>query len=300
IAVLFYEYMITFDREVHYAWGRRLTWARAMFFLNRYLSLLQYFATFASTILPPSYFVSVHMLRCGLQQACIIILFAVWAVFSGLRVYAISGNRKLLAYTVVFFALIPVATCIVLADVPFVVPFCIQDGSNVNQFTSTMSVSISCPVGVATRVPLLLSEAIVIVVTLLQTRSAYLEHPEQRGYASLIMREGVLYFLAMLVVNIVQAVSDALFETRLAFVCVFLNIIPPIVVSRFYFQLDELRKYEPQETPLTPFNVNVADSARTELQPLPPTPGMSNDGGDAKVRYLHEVLVYTENAYAHA
>ncbi len=83
--------------------------------------------------------------------------------------------------------------------------------------------------------------------------------------------------------------------------------IPPIVVSRFYFQLDELRKYEPQETSSRwkvghslLLNVNVADSARTELQPLPPTPGMSNDGGDAKVRYLHEVLVYTENAYAHA
>ncbi|TFK92132.1 hypothetical protein K466DRAFT_573300 [Polyporus arcularius HHB13444] len=293
--------MITFDREVHYAWGRRLTWARAMFFLNRYLSLLQYFATFASTILPPSYF-----------QACIIILFAVWAVFSGLRVYAISGNRKLLAYIVVFFALIPVATCIaldtlvrleVLADVPFVMPFCIQDGSNVNQFTSTIcadpsslttvvratlhyprnaSTDSAFPVGVATRVPLLLSEAIVIVVTLLQTRSAYLEHPEHQGYASLVMREGVLYFLTM----VLRRIFQPLIAMRPS--------IPPIVVSRFYFQLDELRK------PLTPFNVNVADSARTELQPLPPTPGMSNDGGDAKVRYLHEVLVYTENAYAHA
>lgn len=46
-----------------------------------------------------------------------------------------------------------------------------------------------------TRIPLFLSEAIVIVVTLVQTRNAYLGHPEQKSYASLILREGVLYFL---------------------------------------------------------------------------------------------------------
>ncbi|RPD66215.1 hypothetical protein L227DRAFT_606340 [Lentinus tigrinus ALCF2SS1-6] len=290
-ALLFFEYMITFNREVHYAWGRRLTWARAMFFLNRYFSLLQYFATFASTILPPSYF--------RVQQACIVVLFGVWAVFSGLRVYAISGNQMGLTLLVVCLALVPVATSIsldalvrleIMAIDPFPVLLCIQDSSNVNQLTSTMThIDSECPVGVATRVPLLLSEAIVIIVTLIQTRNAYLEHPEQQCYASLVLQEGVLYFLAMLVVNIVQAVSDALLETTLAFVCVFLNLIPPIVVSRFYFRLDDLRTYE----------ADREERRSLRWKPLPPTPA-TPAAMDDKVRYLHEVLAYAENANANA
>ncbi|KAI0721019.1 hypothetical protein C8T65DRAFT_735511 [Cerioporus squamosus] len=226
-ALLFYEYMITFDLEVQYAWGRRLTWARAMFFLNRYLSLLQYFATFASTILPPSYFAP-HS-RLSADAALQLRIPATssasmhnnplplrhlgrWnlAVFSGLHVYAISGNRKLLVYLVVFLALIPVATCIALDALCLLSDYPLKGADQL---------LVDYSLDVATRILLLQSEAIVIIVTLIQTRNAYLEHPEQQNYASLILQEGVLYFGAMLVVN------NALFEIRLVFVCVFLNLI---------------------------------------------------------------------------
>ena len=42
IAVLLFEYLITLDREVHFAWGHQLSWARTLFLLNRYLSILEY------------------------------------------------------------------------------------------------------------------------------------------------------------------------------------------------------------------------------------------------------------------
>lgn len=42
VVVLVLEYAITFDREVRFAWGRKLSWARSIFLLNRYLSLLEY------------------------------------------------------------------------------------------------------------------------------------------------------------------------------------------------------------------------------------------------------------------
>ena len=57
-AILFFEYCITLDREVRYAWCRQLTWPRAIFFLNRYISLLHSVFGMASAFLPVSFFVS--------------------------------------------------------------------------------------------------------------------------------------------------------------------------------------------------------------------------------------------------
>ena len=53
--------MITFDREVNYAWGRKMTWAKGLFFLNRYLSLFHVLTGFVSVFLPASEFVRVHL-----------------------------------------------------------------------------------------------------------------------------------------------------------------------------------------------------------------------------------------------
>ncbi|KAL1944237.1 hypothetical protein VTO73DRAFT_3422 [Trametes versicolor] len=40
--LIFYEYLITIDREIDLVWGRRFTGATALFLLNRYLALLKY------------------------------------------------------------------------------------------------------------------------------------------------------------------------------------------------------------------------------------------------------------------
>ena len=42
LALLFFEYCTTFDREVHYAWLGKPTLAKTIFLLNRYFSLLLY------------------------------------------------------------------------------------------------------------------------------------------------------------------------------------------------------------------------------------------------------------------
>ena len=55
---MLYEYIITFDREVNYAWSRSLTWARAVFYVNRYLGLVLSSLGLFISILPPSYLVS--------------------------------------------------------------------------------------------------------------------------------------------------------------------------------------------------------------------------------------------------
>ena len=40
IVIFIYEYFITLSTEVKYFWGRKLTGATALFFLNRYVPLI--------------------------------------------------------------------------------------------------------------------------------------------------------------------------------------------------------------------------------------------------------------------
>ncbi|OBZ69330.1 hypothetical protein A0H81_10860 [Grifola frondosa] len=48
LSLIFYEYIVTFDREVQSIWGRKFTGATVLFILNRYLMFLKYPINFAS------------------------------------------------------------------------------------------------------------------------------------------------------------------------------------------------------------------------------------------------------------
>ena len=54
LALLFFEYFTTFDREVHYAWLGKPTLAKAIFLLNRYFSLLLYILQLSIEFQDPS------------------------------------------------------------------------------------------------------------------------------------------------------------------------------------------------------------------------------------------------------
>ena len=58
VAFLFFEYSITLDRELCYLRDHKRTWAKMIFVLNRYMSLVKAFATLLSAVLPVSTFVS--------------------------------------------------------------------------------------------------------------------------------------------------------------------------------------------------------------------------------------------------
>ena len=39
-ALIFFEYLLTFDQEVRLFWGKKLTSAAALFFVNRYTTII--------------------------------------------------------------------------------------------------------------------------------------------------------------------------------------------------------------------------------------------------------------------
>ena len=45
-ALLLYEYLVTFDQEVELFWKRSFTGASALFFLNRYFTIIDSFSNF--------------------------------------------------------------------------------------------------------------------------------------------------------------------------------------------------------------------------------------------------------------
>ncbi|OJT13584.1 hypothetical protein TRAPUB_9865 [Trametes pubescens] len=108
-AVVFYEYVISFDDEVRLVWRRKITGASVIFFLNRYLLVLQSVITVAS-YWPVSNPQRVGPIRRRAHRAhdrCRVLgwldllfnvfPYFVWNVFSMLRVYALSGRDWRLA-----------------------------------------------------------------------------------------------------------------------------------------------------------------------------------------------------------
>ncbi|PCH44714.1 hypothetical protein WOLCODRAFT_26979 [Wolfiporia cocos MD-104 SS10] len=106
--LVFYEYAITLSDEVALVWGSGGWVSKWLFIWNRY-SILVYALFAILDVLPwntiPScvaYYVVSTLLG--------LISLVLWAVFSGIRVYAISGRRWNLVCLAVILGLVPVAT----------------------------------------------------------------------------------------------------------------------------------------------------------------------------------------------
>ncbi|KAI0820865.1 hypothetical protein BC628DRAFT_1341323 [Trametes gibbosa] len=88
-AVIFHEYFLTFDNEVRLIWGRKITGASIIFFLNRYLILFQNAITVASYW--PWSSNGCHVMG-WIDLVLNVLPYMVWDAFSTLRVYALTGR----------------------------------------------------------------------------------------------------------------------------------------------------------------------------------------------------------------
>ncbi|THH26493.1 hypothetical protein EUX98_g7694 [Antrodiella citrinella] len=94
-ALFLWDFVITFDREVRYVWGRRPTIATVLFMVNRYINLS---ATIFQLFSQSSF---VH--------AKIIISSLIFALFFSLRIYATWGRDWRPALPIFLLALVPPA-----------------------------------------------------------------------------------------------------------------------------------------------------------------------------------------------
>ncbi|KAH9901008.1 hypothetical protein C8Q73DRAFT_786418 [Cubamyces lactineus] len=168
---ILFEYLITFDNEVECVWRRKLTWARLILLLNRYIALVLY-------------------------------LLSITPLIPAENLLAPLVRRLIRGY-----------------------------------FT----------VSILTRVCSVAYEAIIVAVTWMKTWT-YVRANALPGIPKSVMtfvlHEGILYFTVIMVLNAIQLVFIWVEADTLSLALAFLNPLTSILISRFYFGLDELRREE--------------------------------------------------------
>ncbi|KAI0705581.1 hypothetical protein C8Q76DRAFT_172851 [Earliella scabrosa] len=241
-AVVLYEYIITFDREVNYAWSRSLTWARAVFYVN------------SCTILPRA------------LRIAAVVSFLVYAVFSGLRIYAISGQNRLVAGVVTVLSIVPALV------------FLATDALIHHKYT---------------KFPGLLDVYLceVIPIIMINTWNAYcvaVTVHKPQSYSFLILREGMLFFLAQFFGSIVKIAAQTNPRSlNMALWTFYMTLFPSILISRFYLNLDEVRIQ----------GLELERRRCSVWKPLPPIPESAGpvDADDGRVEYVQAVRAYNKD-----
>ncbi|KAI0748200.1 hypothetical protein C8Q80DRAFT_1317665 [Daedaleopsis nitida] len=203
-----FEYVVTFDREVQFAWGRRLSWAKSIFLLNRYLTILEYFLVLGPMLPVVNFFLPTFS--------------PLFPAFSGLRIYAISGYDPFITVIVCALAMVPVAT-----------------NAYVAAYTDIALSELGCLSGLDSQLS---------TVTWTHTIRAAQPLHLHLSFTSLVLKEGILYFVIVLSLNTIQIVFDLTVVGSYGFIIPFLNVMTPILISRFLFDLDDLRSHDQDVT----------------------------------------------------
>ncbi|EMD32068.1 hypothetical protein CERSUDRAFT_108991 [Gelatoporia subvermispora B] len=187
-------------------------------------------------------------------------LYALWAAFSAMRVYAIGNNSWMLAVLAGLFGMVPFATsvnilCFIsscwiiqyqsfptqvsgIEALPGVGSWCLEfsDMSQTEQMKYVNSV-----LTIAARVCGITSDAIVLVETWRKTYSIKrdaMRHNIRTPLATMLMRDGTLYFVFILSLNVLDTIGKAfnIFDYTPTFMIPSFS----IIISRFLLNLRQL------------------------------------------------------------
>ncbi|KAI0729078.1 hypothetical protein C8Q72DRAFT_831252 [Fomitopsis betulina] len=238
-ALVLYEHACTLSQEADVIWSRKKTGATLLFLLNRFAT-----AGFALAmmLLIPNWDT---LLACRtvnlLLPAFQLMLSFIWAAFSALRVFAISGRDWRMSGFVFALSLVPVGTNLVsdirqtydLLQIPFFTVVC--------DYTSLISEKTSISLLITTRTCLIAADLLVLVVT---WRHTYRLNKEARAISlktpmvTLLLRDGTIYFTLLLVLNVLHLaleITDVFWD-----ITYFVTGFSSIIVSRFLLNLRQV------------------------------------------------------------
>ncbi|KAI0701126.1 hypothetical protein C8T65DRAFT_697124 [Cerioporus squamosus] len=246
IAMVFYEDAITIGREVDLFWGKRLTAASVLFFLNRYITIVFLLSDMLGSIYPPESLYWIH----GTVSAKLLLYFP-WAAFSALRVFALTGGQRTLSVIVFLLSIVPLVINFVRSSqvvyhwsIPVIDPFfgC-AEGTSETIFVSKLFTGLS-------RGSLILADVIVIAVTWHTTyKTTKIAREGRLGTSSLsliLLRDGTIYFVIILLMNVLHLMFSigAVFSkyADISDISLLLEPTESILVSRFLMNLQEANK----------------------------------------------------------
>ncbi|KAH9889400.1 hypothetical protein C8Q73DRAFT_707436 [Cubamyces lactineus] len=252
-ALLSFEYVITLDREVRLVWGRKVTGATVLFVLNRYWLFLEYITQVVTTF-------PISEKSCNVVGYMAIVGNAgppfVWAAFSALRGYALSGRRFWVALAILLFYVPHITlTCIyytrlvpALAPPPFncLLASHIAEDTWIQWVLSILTALITAlkycySFTIASRTCLIVGDLIVLAVTWQSTFNIARAARMARMRVSLtysLLTDGTLYFVCLLILNVVNIVVNVVDNTSA--VSAFQDPITSILVSRFLLNLRDV------------------------------------------------------------
>ncbi|PCH34968.1 hypothetical protein WOLCODRAFT_155612 [Wolfiporia cocos MD-104 SS10] len=193
--LLVYDYSLTFSREIRCIWGRKFSGATVLYLLNRYLTLIYRILMIIEMI--PSATMP------GAQEIII-------ALFTSLRLYAIWFKDLKILFAVMLLGLVPAAVNIyyytTVTFIPSPPPF-MGCADIVNLSPSAGNIHrlaiFNCVFAIA-------SDGIVLVLTWIKTAEiarAFTRAEKPTGHlVTLILRDGTLYFVTMLILNVINLV----------------------------------------------------------------------------------------------
>ncbi|KAI0640700.1 hypothetical protein C8Q79DRAFT_435413 [Trametes meyenii] len=204
MTLLLYDYLLTFDQEVELFWTRRATGASALFFIIRYLALVNYDILGATLFAPLSD--TVCALLSKAQFAVQVSQHIPWGAFSALRVLALTRMSWTLS-SIVF----------VLSIGPAAINF-LEYGyglSGVNVLTTgcqgfdTLTRREGEMLSIVSRTTLIAADFLVIVTTVTATwkrGTPYTLRRRQPSLGDILLYNGIKYFAVLLTLNILQVV----------------------------------------------------------------------------------------------
>lgn len=233
----FYEYLITVDQEVSYVWKRKVSIASLLLLTTRYVMVLQ---TVLALIQPKT------LVGCKvdviIQDIFLIAMGILAAVFSGLRVYAL-WNGSVVLFVAAFALQLP-AIFINIFDMARHSVFqfdptlgCTED--------LTLDESTLIAMERASRIPSMLSDILVVVVTWIKSVQQ-IQMGRKSGVhlplSTLLFRDGTFYFLLLFTLGVLELCPN-LPETGDLFGNLSL-VLPPVLINRFILNLRQLNEHD--------------------------------------------------------
>ncbi|OSD03799.1 hypothetical protein PYCCODRAFT_1434197 [Trametes coccinea BRFM310] len=242
-AFLVYDWLLCLDEETHFIWPRAKSGASVLYLLNRYLLLLDYLWDLVGLATLSDEVCSAYIwITTILQYSALVIP----AVFSCLRVYALTGRNKWLSGCTLVLGLMPFFTNWATIYQTSVANLAQPIGC---AFLNTISSQLYLRQVLISRIPLILSDLIVVAVTwvkLLRDHQFSRKVTTRPTLHRIMLENGTLYFLVLLGLNILQVVFTKLSLTivvpstasgYLSYIIVLLDPLTSILVSHFILNL---------------------------------------------------------------
>jgi len=240
--IIFYDHLLYLDQEVSLFWRKKLFTSSVIFILNRYFLLV--YGVICLLQIP----LWTTAMGCEATNLALyitnIILFVVTAMFSALRVYAISSGDKAIAFAVLIIGIIPAIINLyttVQQSYAYVGVdgFCSRTRFYTIEAANTLDV-VACACAV-------LSDLIVIIITWCRTYGLWRHTSRGKTAATslvnLVLGGGTLYFLTLLLVNVLELVITRSWvnssSASVAYTSYMLVPISSVLISHFIIDLQQ-------------------------------------------------------------